>query len=58
MHWFYILITIFAIISIAINIYILIVEVQSRYKWYFLISTSLGIFFGMYRLYTIYAVKR
>jgi hypothetical protein len=58
MNWFYFLITIFAVTSIAINIYILVFEVQARYKWTFLVSTSLGIFFGFYRLYTIYGNKK
>jgi hypothetical protein len=57
MNWFYTLVTIFAVISIAINIYILVFEIQERFKWTFLLSTSLGIFFGFFRLYTIYGMK-
>lgn len=47
------LITIFALASIAVNIYILVFIIEHRYKWYFMLSTSLGIFFGFYRLYAI-----
>jgi len=58
MELFYILVTIFAITSIVVNLYIIVYEVQERYKWYFLLSTSLGIFFGFYRLYTIFIGRR
>ena len=58
MELFYILVTIFAIASIAVNVYIIVYEVQERYKWYFILSTSLGIFFGFYRLYTIFVIRK
>ena len=57
MTLFYTLITIFAVASISVNIYILIYEVEARYDWKFLLSTSLGIFFGFFRLYTVYNAK-
>ena len=57
MTFFYTLITIFAVASISVNIYILVYEVEARYNWKFLLSTSLGIFFGFFRLYTVYNAK-
>jgi hypothetical protein len=54
MTTFQILVVIFAICSIAVNIYILSYETIHKYKWYFMLSTTLGIFFGFYRLYTLF----
>ena len=51
---FQILLMIFAITSIAVNIYILSYQELHNYKWYFMLSTLLGIFFGCYRLYSIF----
>ncbi len=54
---FQILLLVFAITSIAVNIYILSYQELHNYKWYFMISTLLGIFFGCYRLYSIFHKK-
>ena len=51
---FQILLMIFAICSIAVNIYILSYQEIHNYRWYFMLSTLLGIFFGCYRLYSIF----
>jgi hypothetical protein len=51
---FQILLLIFAITSIAINIFILSYQEIHNFKWYFMVSTLLGIFFGFYRLYSIF----
>jgi hypothetical protein len=41
------------IIGVIINVYILYYEIKTKYAWMFLVSTSIGILFGMYRIYSI-----
>ena len=54
---FQMLLLVFAISSIAVNIFILSYQEVHNFKWYFMVSTLLGIFFGCYRLYSIFHKK-
>jgi len=58
MSWLDYLIILFCLVSISINIYIMVYEVKTHYKWFFLAATAFGIFFGFFRLYTVFQTKK
>jgi hypothetical protein len=50
LEWFILLAV---IIGLFVNLYILYYEIKTKYAWMFLVSTSIGIIFGIYRIYSI-----
>lgn len=53
MDWFNGFLLIIALASIGINVYILTYDIQSHTRWYYIASASIGVFFGLYRIYKI-----
>jgi len=50
LEWFILLAV---IVGLFVNLYILYYEIETKYAWMFLVSTSIGIIFGIYRIYSI-----
>uniref|UniRef100_A0A6C0F4H4 Uncharacterized protein n=1 Tax=viral metagenome TaxID=1070528 RepID=A0A6C0F4H4_9ZZZZ len=51
MNWVDKLIILLCLVSIGVNIYIMVYEIEHQYKWFFLFATVIAIVFELYRLY-------
>jgi hypothetical protein len=52
MQWFYLVLVIVCLVSIAINSYIIYYQVEHHTAWFFITASAFGLFFGLFRLFT------
>ena len=53
-----IFILIVVLVGLGFSGYILYYQIENKYEWFFIVSTSLGIIFSFYRLFSVGKIIR